>query len=64
MTPNYPVRRPKRDPKEYRGPKPKPGQTVMLCPTEGKMMLFAFKPFQMLECVKCGFRISREDATS
>ena len=60
----FPIRRPKRDPKDYRGPRPSPGQTVMLCPTEHKMMLFNFRPFQMLECDVCGFRISRKDATT
>ncbi len=58
----YPIRRPKRN-QDYHGPRPGPGQTVMLCPTEHKMMLFNFRPFQMLECNECGFRISREEAT-
>ena len=40
----FPIRRPKRDPKDYRGPRPSPGQTVMLCPTEHKLMLFNFPP--------------------
>ncbi len=61
---DYPVRREKRDPDSYRGPRPSPGQTVMLCPTESKMMLFNFRPNEMLECDKCGFRISREEATT
>ena len=61
---DYPVRREKRDRKDYRGPRPKPGQTVMLCPTEHKMMLFKFCPLDLLECVACGFRISREEATT
>lgn len=61
---DYPVRREKRNPDDYRGPHPSPGQTVMLCPTESKMMLFNFRPGQMLECDQCGFRISREEATT
>lgn len=60
----YPIRREKRPYSDYHGPRPKPGQTVMLCPTEHKMMLFNFRPFQMLECDGCGFRISREKATT
>ena len=60
----YPVVREKRDPNDYRGPYPAPGQTVMLCPTESKMMLFNFRPCQMLECDGCSLRISREEATT
>lgn len=59
----FPVRRPKPEHSDYHGPRPAPGQTVMLCPTEHKMMLFNFRPGQMLECDECGFRISREEAT-
>lgn len=64
QTAMYPIERPKRDPNDYHGPRPAPGQTVMLCPTESKMMLFNFRPFQMLECAGCSLRISREEATS
>ncbi len=60
---DFPIRRPKRNPSDYRGPKPGVGQTVMLCPTECRMVLFSFQPDEMLECESCGFRISREDAT-
>lgn len=59
----FPIRREKRDPQEYRGPRPRPGQTVMLCPTESRMMLFNFQPNEMLQCDGCGLRISREEAT-
>ena len=61
---DYPVRREKRDPQDYRGPRPKPGQTVMLCPTEHKMMLFNFCPLDLLECDGCGYHIAREDTVS
>ncbi len=60
----FPIRREKRDRNDYHGPRPGPGQTVMLCPTESRMMLFKFCPLDLLECIQCGFHISREEATS
>lgn len=57
----YPVRREKRDPKDYRGPRCQPGQTVMLCPVERRMMCFKFCPLDLLECDGCGFHIARKD---
>ena len=58
---DYPIIRKKRDPKDYRGPRPKPGQTVMLCPIESAHRVFDFTPDDQLKCTSCGFNIARED---
>ena len=50
--------RPRRD---YRGPRAKPGETVMLCPVERRMMVFAFVLGERLRCKGCTFEVAIED---
>lgn len=57
----FPIRRPKRDPKDYSGPKPKPGQTAMLCPVDKKYTVFSFTLDDSLQCANCGYKISRSE---
>jgi hypothetical protein len=59
--PDFPIQRRKRAPKDYRGPKCKPGQTPMLCPVERAYRAFAFTPDDRLRCTSCGFTIAREE---
>ena len=64
-TPEFPVERPKPDHKKYHNiPKIEPGQTAMVCPTENTLTAWDFLPDEMLQCTKCGRRISRKEATS
>ena len=57
----YPIRRPKPSKHDYKGPRPKPGQTVMLCPVEARMRVFQFTPRETLRCEDCSFEIAREE---
>lgn len=55
----FPILRLKRDPHAYRGPRPAPGQTVMICPVEARFRLFDFTPDDGLRCVACSYYITR-----
>ncbi len=57
----FPIRREKRPPKDYRGPRAEPGQTAMLCPIEASHQVFDFTVDDGLVCTGCGFSILRED---
>lgn len=57
----FPIRRPKRNKQDYKGPRPRPGQTVMLCPVEARMSVFSFTPGETLRCEGCSFEIAREE---
>ena len=57
----YPIERERRSP--YHGPLPSPGQTVMGCPICKKRAVFSFTEDNKLRCEKCGFIVSREEAT-
>jgi len=57
----YPIIRPKRG--SYDGPRPQPGQTAMLCPTERRYRVFDFQPDDSLRCQSCGFPVTRNVAT-
>lgn len=56
----YPIRRPRRD-GDYKGPRPKPGQTAMICPVCRAKKVFAFTPDDKLRCITCGFEIARSE---
>src|SRR3990167_2188005 len=56
----FPIQHPRRLPWQNSSGPPKPGQTIMLCPTERRYMVWEFLPDEFLRCTGCGYEISRE----